>query len=63
MVSFGVPVVTLSRTNSNAEPKIVWSIPSLPVTRIADGVNSMSPAALWKTLFMACSAFCTPAIS
>ena len=67
MVSFGVAfgdtAAAVSRRNSNAEPKMVWSIPSLPVTLIADGVNSMSPASLWNTLRRFCSAFCTPAIS
>ncbi len=48
MVSLGTAVVTCDRRNVKASAKIVSLILSLLSTRIDAGVNSMSPAALWK---------------
>ena len=43
MVSFGTAVVTVSRRNVKSSAKIVSSSRILPWTRMAAGVNSMSP--------------------
>ncbi len=55
IVSFGWFVVTVSRRNSNASPKIVVDTPSLPSTCSAAGVNSISPSSL-KNLTAMCPA-------
>jgi len=59
IVSFGVPRATdLRKAKSSA--KMARSRFNLPVTRIAAGVNSMSPCALWNLTTRSPGAFETP---
>ena len=63
IVSFGTFVVTVSRRNENASPKIVFETPSLPSTCSAAGVNSMSPFSLWNLTAMWPASFVIPSSS
>ena len=61
IVSFGVrPVADLRKLKSS--PKMQRSSLSLPVTRSAAGVKSMSPFSLWNWTFMLSWALVMPPI-
>ena len=61
IVSFGVPRATDLR-NAKSSAKMQRSSFSLPVTRIAAGVNSMSPFSLWNWTFRLSWALVIPPI-
>ena len=61
IVSLGVPFAT-ERRNVKSSAKMHVSSFSLPVTRMAAGVNSMSPFSLWNWTFRLSCALVIPPI-